>query len=71
MGGKPRKGYCIVGGVVPNWVKDALDKIAQERFHGSRSKTIGYILTYFIDNCLDETGTALDKEAIKTVEDKH
>ena len=49
MGGKPRKGYCVVGGVVPIWVRDRLDEIAREEFYGSRSQAIEHILTTHLE----------------------
>ena len=56
MGGRVRKGTSIVSGVVPDWVKEFLDFTCSQHHIGSRSKTIGKVLTEYAKDHLNEGG---------------
>jgi hypothetical protein len=56
MGGKVRKGTCIVSGVVPDWVREFLDYHSPRLGLDSRSKIIGRILTDYARSHLNEGG---------------
>lgn len=51
-----RKGTSIVSGVVPDWVKEFLDFTCSQHHIGSRSKTIGKVLTEYAKDHLNEGG---------------
>jgi Arc/MetJ-type ribon-helix-helix transcriptional regulator len=51
MGGRVKKGYSIVGGVVKNEVKDYYDSLVDGGIFESRSEAIGFILTEFVNKC--------------------
>jgi hypothetical protein len=56
MGGKVRKGTCIVSGVVPDWVREFLDYSMPMLGLESRSKVIGMILTEYSRSHLNAGG---------------
>ena len=48
MGGRVKKGYVVIGGVVKDEVKEFFDILVDEGKFESRSKAIGYVLTEFM-----------------------
>ena len=54
MGGPPKKGFCIVGGIVKEDVRNFLDNRVKENKFESRSKAVGYILTKYYDEEIDK-----------------
>jgi len=50
MGGRVKKGYVVIGGVVKEEVKDFFDTLVDEGKFESRSKAIGRVLTEFMKN---------------------
>ena len=47
MGGKIKKGYCIVSGVVNNDIKKYLDNQVENGMFKSRCQAIGFLITKF------------------------
>jgi hypothetical protein len=54
MGGPPKKGFCIVGGIVKEDVRNFLDNRVKENKFESRSKAVGYILTNHYQQEIDK-----------------
>lgn len=50
MGGRVRKGTCIVSGVVPEWIRDFLDASKARLNLNSRSKVIGFVLIEYSES---------------------
>jgi len=48
MGGRVKKGYAVIGGVVKEEVKEFFDTLVDEGKFESRSKAIDYVLTEFM-----------------------
>ncbi len=48
MGGRVKRGFVIIGGVVKEEVKEFFDTLVDEKKFESRSKAICYVLTEFM-----------------------
>jgi hypothetical protein len=50
MGGRVKAGYCIIGGVVKEEVREFFDELVAKGNFESRSKAIGRVLTKFFED---------------------
>ena len=72
MGGRVKKGYVVIGGVVKEEVKNFFDTLVNEGGFESRSKAICFVLTEFMkhnqQSCKNES--MLLKSQLKSTERK-
>lgn len=48
MGGKPRKGYCVIGGLVKKSTREFYDELVRQKMFNSRSEAIGHVLNKYV-----------------------